>query len=379
VATDAIEGIESVLEGRVGLRLDPGLRTRIHRAVGEESAAAGLSLADYSSALDRDPELFQRLLNRITVQHTWFFRDPEVFDAVAAEVIPKGEEPIVAWSAGCSNGQEAYSLAMLLHESGRRDWFVIGTDVSTEAIRRANSGVYSAAEVTSLSARRLARHMRPAPGGWEVRPELRERTRFVHHNLTSDVGPVPTGSCSIVMCRNVLIYFNQEELARVLDRIGSLIRPDGYLFLGGAESLWRRSETFQLMRVGGAFAYRLSAAPAVLERRRIVQRVSNEMRRPASVSSLRGAAEAAAAAGDFAGAAYSLRQAAYLDPDQPVLLFQMALYLERAGRPALAQLALEASRSAIARCETSHVEAALEGFRPDELEHEIDRRLRRMA
>jgi chemotaxis protein methyltransferase CheR len=155
MATDAIEGIESVLEGRVGLRLDPGLRTRIHRAVGEESAAAGLSLADYSSALDRDPELFQRLLNRITVQHTWFFRDPEVFDAVAAEVIPKGEEPIVAWSAGCSNGQEAYSLAMLLHESGRRDWFVIGTDVSTEAIR----------EPTAASTRRPRSRACPH-GGW---------------------------------------------------------------------------------------------------------------------------------------------------------------------------------------------------------------------
>jgi tetratricopeptide (TPR) repeat protein len=178
------------------------------------------------------------------------------------------------------------------------------------------------------------------------------------------------------MCRNVLIYFNHEELVRVLGRVESAMQPDGYLFVGGSESLWQRSDRFQLTRVGSAFAYRLLAAPAAQERRRAVTAVDKDMRRPSTIASLRGAAEVAAAAGDFTAAAHNLRQATHIDPDQPVLHFQLALCLERAGQPEAARLALEASRSAIARCDEARVEAALEGFRPHELEQEIERRLR---
>ena len=376
MSIDALEDIEGSLAGRVGLRLDPTFRTRLHRGVREESAAAGLSLSGYSLAIERDPEMFQRLLNRVTIQHTWFFRDPDVFTAIATEVIPTLRDPIVAWSAGCSNGQEAYSLAMVLNESGRKDWTVLGTDVSTDALGRARSGVYTAAEVKSLSRERLSRHLTASSGQWEIRPKLKKRVRFGHHNLTSEAAPITIGSGSIVMCRNVLIYFNREDLVRVLGRVESAMRPDGYLFLGGSESLWQRSDRFQLTRVGSAFGYRLLAAPVAQERRRAATAVAKDMRRPSSIASLRGLAEAAAAAGDFAAAAANLRHATHIDPDQPVLHFQLALCLERAGQPEAARLALEASRSSIARCEEARVEAALEGFRPRELEQEIERRLR---
>lgn len=379
MSIDALEDIEGSLAGRVGLRLDPVFRARLHRGVRDESAAAGLSLSAYSLAIERDPEMFQRLLNLVTVQHTSFFRDPDVFNSIAAEVIPTLEEPIVAWSAGCANGQEAYSLAMLLKESGRKDWTVVGTDVSTDALGRARSGVYAEAEVKSLSRARLSRHLMASSGKWEVRSELKERVRFGHHNLTSKVAPILPGLCSIVMCRNVLIYFNHEELIRVLGRFESAMRPDAYLFLGGSESLWQRSDRFQLTRVGPAFAYRLPSAPAAQERRHTATAVPKDMRRPSSVARLRGTAEAAAAAGDFATAATNLRQATYIDPDQPVLHFQLALCLERAGERDAARLAFEASRSAIVRCEEARVEAALEGFRPHELEQEIERRLRGTA
>jgi chemotaxis methyl-accepting protein methylase len=142
--TDAIGAVEGLLVGRVGLRLDPGLRARLVNSIEQEAAAAGMSLERYASRVESDPAAFQTLLNRVTVQQTSFFRDSMLFNAIAAEVIPNLKEPVVAWSAGCSNGQEPYSLAMLFAESGLRNWTVIATDISTRALVRAKEATYSA-------------------------------------------------------------------------------------------------------------------------------------------------------------------------------------------------------------------------------------------
>ncbi len=375
MTTNPVTKVEAMMEARIGLRLDPGLRGRLARSLEDEAAAAGLTLKSYSEALVVDAAVFQRLLDRITVQQTFFFRDPGVFEALATYVIPNLSEPIVAWSAGCSNGQEAYSLAMLLHESGSRDWKVLGTDISTRAVARATEAVYSEAETLGVTLQRRERHMRGCAGGWEVLPSLRAHVRFEHHNLSRNVPPFPAGSCQLILCRNVLIYFSPKELQRLLGRFAVVISLDGYLVLGASESLWQLTERFRLNRVGDAFMYRLASKEPTPERRRSQQPTLTDRRRNLTVGQLLGQGEAAAASGDFAAAVTAFRQATYMDPEHPVPYFQLALCLEQAGDLDAARIALEAAQDAIRRCDRSRFQADLDGFHTDELVVAIARRL----
>lgn len=367
--------VEAMMAYRIGLRLDPSLRGRLVRSLQDEAAACGLSVDGYSKALAHDSAAFQRLLDRITVQQTSFFRDPAVFEALATHVIPNLSEPALAWSAGCSNGQEAYSLAMLLQESRLRNWRVLGTDISIRALARAREGVYSDAEADGLSPGRRERHMRRRPAGWEVTSSLRSHVTFQHQNLSRGVAPFPAGACQLILCRNVLIYFNPRELLRLIDRFATMIQSDGYLVLGGSESLWQLSDRFRLNRVGAAFMYRLSSIANAPERRRSHEPVALEQRRSPTVAHLLAEGEAAAASGDFAAAALAFRQATGLDPDHPVPYFRLALCLERSGQLAAARTALEAARAAIQRCDRERLQDDLDGFHADELALAIERRL----
>jgi chemotaxis protein methyltransferase CheR len=344
-----------------------------------EAAALRLSLGRYASLVDRDPDAFQRLLNRVTVQKTSFFRDPETYDALTRVVLPTLREPVLAWSAGCANGQEPYSLAIALEESGLEQWSVLGTDISSAALARAREANYSDAETRSLGDERRRTHLRPIGQRWEVSPALRSRVQFRNHNLVGDPRPVPLAACNLIFCRNVLIYFNAPELSKVLDRFASWIHPDGYLFLGASESLWQLTDRFRLARVAAAFAYRpVTAANWQPERRRRERELAppaRERRRSPGPTELLAAGEVAAAAGDYAAAALAFRRATYLDPDHPVPHFQLALCQERLGQRAAAAVSLQAARAAIERGQTSRFEAAMEGYRLDELIQAIELRL----
>ncbi len=371
--SEAIAEVEGLLAGRVGLRLDPTLRSKISRCIEEEAAAAGMGFAEYALHVVADQGAFQRLLNGITVQQTSFFRDAAVFEAIATSVLPGLREPVVAWSAGCANGQEAYSLAMLFAESRIRDWTVIATDISTRALVRAREASYSELEVAGLDERRRALYMQRSGARWEVRPALRERVRFVHHNLMGDLAPLPSARCQVVLCRNVLIYFSAPQLLAVLDRLASCLDPAGYLFLGGSESLWQLSDRFHLTRVGQAYAYRLGQR--TVERRQVQAPVRAERRRPQTVADLLAAGEAAAEAGDFTAGAEHFRRAALTDPDHPIPYFQLGLCLERSGRMDAAHQAMRQARAAFERCDTARLEAMLEGYRPEELMRAVELRL----
>ena len=335
-----------------------------------------MSVADYLVTLAADGDAFQRLLNRITVQETSFFRDSDVFEAVASGVVPELTGPVVAWSAGCSNGQEAYSLAMVFRESGRQDWTVLGTDISTEALARARAGIYSERDLSGVSEERRSMHMRRWGTGWQFVPEIRERVRFQHHNLNDPHVPVLRGVCQLIVCRNVLIYFTPSDLLRVIGRFASAIRNDGYLVLGASESLWQLSDHFRLQRVGGAFLYRPRTAAHPSERRLSQASAAVvERRQPPTVRQLLGVGESAASAGDYSTAIAAFRRAILLDPDHPVPYFQLAVCLEKADRRDEARSALVAAHSAITRCDKTRFQAALDGFHVQELQRAIERRL----
>ncbi|WP_197059399.1 protein-glutamate O-methyltransferase CheR, partial [Cryobacterium sp. MLB-32] len=169
-----IDLVAALLEATVGLQTASSHRARLRGRIRDEAAALGLSPEGYYRELTARPSLRQNLINRITVQETSFFRHPDYFDVLARNILPVLTQPITLWSAGCANGQEAYSLAMLLEEQGIAG-SVIASDVSTEAVRRTSEARYSTREIAGLSTERMSRHLIQVGDEWEISQRLRNR------------------------------------------------------------------------------------------------------------------------------------------------------------------------------------------------------------
>lgn len=380
-----------LMDRELGLRPDRTLRGRLQRCLRDEAAARGENLAGYVARLAGDPAARQNLYDRLTVQETAFFRHPGQFQALADRVLPGIEGPAVIWSAGCSNGQEPYSLAMILDEQAAPG-SVIATDVSTRALRRTSEGSYQSRELTGLSAARRDRYLTGGPGDrWEVSRALRDRVTVQHHNLITDPLPDHVGRCQVVFCRNVLIYFSTEHVTAFLTRLAEALAPGACLFLGYAETIWHVTHLFEPVRLGDAFEYHRRrdrpepsaiCTPAWPARpsRKLTARPS-----PASHAAVQGGQRAAPSpaavqagqataqdrggspGGDQQAAIGEFRRYAFLEPDQPIAHLQLALALEAAGDLPSAQRAYRAARSALDRCEAPAVESALGGYRVEEL------------
>src|SRR5258708_4325046 len=252
----------SLLRSRAGLKAEPASQARLARLLQESARSAGVAVDAYVGILDPQPAAFEDLLDRVTVQHSAFFRDPAQFNALAALVRKEPSQRRVVWSAGCGNGQEPYSLAMLLDETGRGSWEVVASDVSFHALARTEKAVYTETEVQGLSSERRRRYLTPARGGYEVVPSIRRMVRIVHHNLALDEPQTIGPDAVVVFCRNVLMYFGREESEACIQRIASHIAAGGHLFLGHSDSPGRMTTRFAAVRVAGALCYeRLPAAP----------------------------------------------------------------------------------------------------------------------
>jgi chemotaxis protein methyltransferase CheR len=372
-----------ILSTTAGFRLDGGMRGRLRRSLSDVAEARGEDVGAFVAALRSDPGALQALLDRFTVQETSFFRDPAQFDCLAADVLPSLPDPITVWSAGCANGQEAYSIAMALEESGRSDWRVIATDVSLKAAEKAGLGTYQQRELRGLSDARRDRFMLRAESGWVVSPELRGRVSVLRHNLVSESPPFEPGACPIVFCRNVLIYFDPVDAAAFLNRLHPWLPRSGYLFLGFSENLWKITDRFQAMRRGQAFVYRPidganaipAKSPAPSHHRVSPGRRHRTSPRLPEAQSVLLAGQLAVAEGDQEAAISSFRQAAYLNPDDPIAHLLMAFTLEERQEQGAARRAFAAARAALGRTEHHDMGNALEGFDPGELADLLDAKL----
>jgi chemotaxis methyl-accepting protein methylase len=210
------------------------------RAAGRLGACGARSAAEYLALLRADAAEPWRLLERLTIKVSRFFRNPATFAAVAGEVLPalrraRPGRPLRAWSAGCAFGEEAYGLAMLCAASGP-GWSVLGTDVDRSALARARAGVYPAALAADVPPDVAERHLaRRADGAVAVRPELARHVRFEAHDLCAGAPPGAGARFELVACRNVLIYYVAERQARILATLLRALAPGGYLVLGEAE------------------------------------------------------------------------------------------------------------------------------------------------
>jgi chemotaxis protein methyltransferase CheR len=214
-----------------------------------------------------EPDTHRRIVDALTTNETSFFRDGEPFNQLVTMVLPDliarraGNRSLKIWSAACSSGQEPYTLAMVLQDSLPAGWSfdIVGTDISTEMLSRAEAGQYSQLEVNrGLPATLLVRHFERTGANWKVSPALRKTVSFRRLNLAA---PFPAlGPFDIVFIRNVLIYFDVQTKRSVLQRVASTMRPDGWLFLGAAETTIGIDDRYERIVSGRTSAYRVRSA-----------------------------------------------------------------------------------------------------------------------
>lgn len=220
----------------------------------------------------RDEALLRDVTEAMTTNESSFFRDQKPFDQFKAVVLPmmlanrQAKKTIRIWSAACSSGQEAYSLAMLLNEEGAKlaGWRIeiVGTDLSGEMVQKAKSGLYTQFEVQrGLPITLLVKYFKQTGDKWQLNDEIRNKVQYREYNLLTDLSPL--GQFDVIFCRNVLIYFDQPTKAKVLESMAKLMPPDGVLYLGGAETVLGITEKFKPME-GQRGLYTLAGVPAKL-------------------------------------------------------------------------------------------------------------------
>ena len=373
---ESFRRLQVLLHSAAGLVVDDARRDSLDASVAERMRATGTPTA--AGYLDRllEPVEQQRLLDEVTVQETHFFRNVPQMLALQSRVLPEllrhaasQDRRLRIWSAGCSTGEEAYSLAVLLRELLPRtdgwDVRVLATDLSQSALATARAATYGARSLQHVSAERLARFFVPeADGRRRLRPEVRELVELRHHNLVRE--EPPRDRQDLVLCRNVTIYFDRETTRAVIDRLHGSLRDGGYLLLGHSETLWRLSDAFTLVPLGAgkdaAYVYRRSPViPAARrppgerpDRPAAVRRSPHPLGRPRTeprpapdvppVEDATPAIREALASGGDADAARLARAAAVVDPLRAELHYLLGRALADSG---LDDEALPALRRAV--------------------------------
>jgi len=234
---------KTVLE-LTGIDLDCYKGTQMERRLQSIMRRAGVSdLGAYASLLASNPSRLKEFQDFLTINVSEWLRNPEKFEELQKVILPgllKEFRRLRIWSAGCANGSEPYSVAMLLDEldpGGQHD--ILATDIDEEILKVARLGIYQEKDIKAVSPARRARYFIQRGEQVEVKPVLRAKVRFVRHNLLSD--PFPQ-NLDLILCRNVVIYFTEEAKDELYRKFHRALRPGGILFVGGTESLLRARE-----------------------------------------------------------------------------------------------------------------------------------------
>jgi chemotaxis protein methyltransferase CheR len=249
--------LASLLEARTGQQLSFHRRWRIDSALSAILREGGFGSLDQLVARlvsNRDPALTEKVIEALLNNETYFFRDRLPFDLLLGgplrrlEQARSREKKLAIWCAGCSTGQEAYSLAMSFAEEKARwqGWKIdiVGTDLSRSAIGRAREGVYSQFEVQrGLAVIQMVRWFEEAGGSqWRIAPAIRDMVRFETGNIIEP--PPHPGRFDIILCRNVLLYFSADMRRLAFTRLGQAVAPDGALMLGAGETVIGQTDRF---------------------------------------------------------------------------------------------------------------------------------------
>lgn len=278
-----LERLAALVEAVSGIVFSAGQLVHLRELMTRRAAQLGMDdLGAYLLALEqgRLDEEWRLLLPAITVKESYLFRIPEQFRALGERILPElvrarsaagagAHLPLRFWSAGCANGEEPATLAVVLAEAGLppASWSILATDVDERALQQAATGVFSARAVSQVPPELLSRYFTSRPAGWELDGGLQRRIELRRVNLVREPFPDLGGPFDLVFLRNVLIYFRPESQRRVVEAVTDNLAADGLLFLGHSESLWQLSARLGPVDLGGCFAYRhaatgLSSAPS---------------------------------------------------------------------------------------------------------------------
>jgi len=256
--------IRELVGERTGIMLSENKRDLVYGRLSRRLRELGLSrFRDYCGLLEKgDSEEMVQFVNAITTNLTSFFRENHHFEFLGKTLLPslmqqkcKDNSPrrLRIWSAGCSTGEEPYSIAMVLKEVLGRDdkWDarILATDLDTKVLEKASGGVYEQQRVEGLSKARQQRWIKKGSGSNEgkvrVSPELQELITFKQLNLMND-WPM-SGPFDLIFCRNVVIYFNKPTQQVLFDRYAELLAEDGHLFLGHSETMFQKTDRYRLI------------------------------------------------------------------------------------------------------------------------------------
>ncbi len=262
-----------------GIALAPGkeylIETRLNPLVEKFNCSSYLDLHK-KAKLDYKHDIEKQIIDAISTNETYFFRDKSPFELLQYKIIPDlidrrtkarpGMKPkIRLWSAASSTGQEIYSIAMALHELNitPKDYNIqlVGTDISDAAVAQASYGKYNKFEIArGLDKRRLNRFFSELPDGWRINDEIRVMVQFKKINLMKPF--IGLNTFDIVFCRNVMIYFTQEDRRKIYEKIAKILEPDGYLVIGSTESLANDTDLFIPKRYLNSVFYQLKSFEA---------------------------------------------------------------------------------------------------------------------
>ena len=263
----AYEAVADLLVRRTGLVFGPTRRDSAEAGMRRAMGRAGVRDPErYRELLETDATVLDDLVVELTVGETYFFREPAQFQFLRREALPdllrrQGPDTAVrAWSAGCASGEEAYSLAILLEEEGAGSRaHLLATDISRAALARARRAVYGTWSLRGEGASAAAPYLQPSGGRFVVSEAIRRRVRFEYLNLALDVYPsLPTDTWGmhVVLCRNVLIYFNAETIQAVARRLYETLAPGGWLLTAASDPPLAGHARFETVTTEAGVLYR---------------------------------------------------------------------------------------------------------------------------
>lgn len=269
LGADDFRLLRDLVNRHCGIVLTVEQRPVIERRLRERLSVHGLqSFAEYHQLLrspDRGREELDETIDAVTVNETYFCREDFQLSALQNEILPILRTPpmnrtdLAIWSAGCSTGEEVYSIAMLAAEAGLvggTDLRVFGSDISRRCIAHARRGVYGPASFRALSPLLKRKYFVERPDGFHVSEELRPWCHFGHLNLLEPSRASVVGRVDVILCRNVLIYFDEVSRRQVIDMFYDRLVPGGFLLLGHSESLLNVSTAFELVHLRDDLVYR---------------------------------------------------------------------------------------------------------------------------
>ncbi len=252
--------ISQLVMEKAGIVIDDRKRAFVHGRLGRRLRILGLSdFSEYCELLDSPDGASERdmLINAVTTNHTSFFRESHHFEYLEQTMLPeiverenKRASRLRIWSAGCSTGEEPYTLAMILRDFkpslAAWDVKILATDLDTNVVAHASAGQYDEDRIKSIPASYRNRYVTmEADGRGQMAPELRSLITFKPLNLL-EAWPM-RGPFDVIFCRNVVIYFDKATQRRLFDRYAEMLRPDGWLIVGHSESLMNITDRFDLV------------------------------------------------------------------------------------------------------------------------------------